>query len=141
MGLIYGRFPPVKTKLLSLSLLALLVSCLPSMDKSALNFKEHALPELKPEVITEVTFELLKTQVLEPKCLGCHAKWNDEAAFQEKYITFGKPEESKLYESVRLARMPKGKKLPDGTRSPVIPLTTAELELIYNYITHAKGIL
>ena len=110
------------------------------MDKSALDFQEHIQPELKPEVTTEVTFEELKTQVLEPKCLSCHAKWNDEGTFQEKYIKVGRPEESKLYDSVTKARMPKGAKLPDGTREPVVPLSKEELKLIYNYISTAKAV-
>lgn len=140
-NLVCGTFGPVKTTLLCLSMLALLTSCLPNMGKSALDFVEKSTPAIKPDGIgVEVTFEELKEKVLTPKCIGCHkhAAWNDEFEFQKEYIKFGKPEESKLFDSVKMARMPKGKKLPDGSREKVDPLNTAELELVYNYILKAK---
>lgn len=119
-------------------MLALLASCLPSMDKSTLDFKEHPLPDVSPQTTDEVSFEDLRANVLDAKCLECHKAWTTEFEFQKKWVVLGKPEESKMYDSVKMARMPKGKRLPDGTRAAVIPLTSRELEYFYNYIQGAK---
>lgn len=125
-------------------MLTLLSSCLPNMGKSALNFAEKSTkPPINPDTIgVEVNFEELKEKVLNTKCINCHkhAAWSDEYAFQQKRIVFGGPDKSKLYEFVKSGRMPIGAKLPDGTREKVDPLNTAELELVYNYIQHAKKI-
>jgi hypothetical protein len=121
-------------------MLALLTACLPSTSPSSLQFKVHQKPSINPASGEVVTFEELKTKVLGPKCLACHAKWKDEVGFQAKHITIGDPDHSKMFDSVKSARMPKGAKLPDGAREPVVPLSTAELELFYNYIQNAKKI-
>lgn len=112
------------------------------MGTSSLNFKQHHKPFINPEVRGEVvTFDELKNKVLQPKCLACHKRWKDEVGFQTKYFKAGDPDHSKMFDSVKAARMPKGEKLPDGTRAPAEPLSTAELELIYNYIRDAKNIV
>ena len=112
------------------------------MNKSALTFEPKRIGIIEPRSITNVvSFEELKTKVLAPKCLSCHAKWQDEAAFQAKHILIGDPDRSKMFDSVKAARMPKGKKLPDGTRTPVEALPAMELELVYNYIQNAKLVL
>lgn len=110
------------------------------MDKSGLKFKTKPLPESNPRTTSEiVSFDDLKTKVLAPKCLACHAKWTDEVGFQAKHINLGDPINSKMFDAVKAGRMPKGPKLPDGTRAPVEVLSTEELELFYNYILNAKS--
>lgn len=121
-------------------MLALLSACLPSTSPTSLDFKIHKKPFVNPQIGEVVTFEELKLKVLDSKCLSCHAKWKDEAGFQAKHIIVGDPDHSKMFDAVKAARMPKGAKLPDGTRNPVEPLSTAELELFYNYIQNAKKI-
>ena len=121
-------------------MLALLTACLPSMNPTSLDFKVQNKPFEYPSRSDVVTFEELKTKVLDTKCLSCHAKWKDEAGLQAKHITIGDPDHSKMFDSVKAARMPKGAKLPDGTRAPVETLSNAELELFYNYIQNAKKV-
>lgn len=110
------------------------------MNPTSLDFKVHDKPVIKPSRSDVVTFGELKTKVLDTKCLSCHAKWKDEVGFQAKHITIGDPDHSKIFDSVKSARMPKGAKLSNGTRLPVKPLSSSELELFYNYIQNAKKV-
>ena len=127
----------MKTILFTVAILALASSCLPKLDKTSLKFNGLKNP-IQEEISAEfINFETLKKSVLEPKCLACHAKWSDEAAFQSKYIVLGQPDSSKLFDSVKKGRMPKGPKLADGTRAIVPPLSSKELETIRLYIQNA----
>lgn len=89
-------------------------------------------------VYEEISFEELKTKVLEPKCIVCHKKWTSEEEFTRRNITPGNALTSKLYDSVLAPRMPKGAMNEDGTYPPVVPLSLVEKKLIRNYINNLK---
>ncbi len=123
-----GHSKQMKRSLL-LPILLQLSGCLPG--KTPLNFKELDSKTINPQISTDiVTFDQLKTKVLETKCLSCHTNWKDESDFQAKHIKLGNPDHSKMFDAVKAGRMPKGKKL----------LSTAELELFYNYILNAREV-
>lgn len=87
-----------------------------------------------------VTYEKLKTELLNKKCLSCHfhkMTWKDEAGFQQRWIKLGDPDNSQLFESVKLGRMPKAPDNDDGTPGEAEVLSTEELEIIRNYIENA----
>ena len=110
------------------------------MDKTSLKF---VVPKVhQDEVSTEsLSFEKLKTDLLAPKCLGCHKAWSNEALFQDdNRVLVGDPENSKVYQSVKAGKMPVGKKLPDGTREKVPALESSELEVMYQYISSATAV-
>jgi mono/diheme cytochrome c family protein len=94
-------------KVLSLAMLLLLSSCLPSLEKSSLVFDDGAI-SVEP-LVTEgesVTFEVLKQKLLVPHCIACHKG----AASEEKvlgWVTAGKPEESDLFRVIKDGSMPK----------------------------------
>ena len=70
----------------------------------------------------------VRTKILEPKCLQCHSKTLNDTERFSKWIVPGKPEESRLYLSVKSGKMPK-----NGT-----PLTATELSVIENYILNLR---
>ncbi len=78
----------------------------------------------KVEVIRDVTFAELKTQILEPKCLGCHKKAGDEAVLIQRWVDKKSPFASKLYISTKNGSMPKN----------ADPLTKEEMKLIKGYL-------
>lgn len=118
----------------------LIPACLPKLDKTALKLDAPKLQRQEQTEANAVSFEKLKTEVLEQKCLGCHKAWSSEALFQDDKMVIGDAEKSKMYQMVRGGRMPVGKKLPTGEREKVPPLESAELEMFYQYITHAKAV-
>lgn len=130
----------MKTILFTVVILALASSCLPKLDKTSLKFNGVKNPTETVVVDETITFDDLKTTVLAPKCLSCHAKWSDEAAFQSKYMVLGDADNSKMFDSVKKGRMPKGPKLPDGTREIVAPLNSKELETVRLYIQSATKV-
>jgi hypothetical protein len=130
----------VKTTLLTLLFLVLIPACLPRLDKTSLKLEAPKLQLQEETSADAVSFDKLKTDVLEQKCLGCHKGWSTEAGFQDDKIIVGDAENSKIYQIVRSGRMPVGKKLPEGGREKVPPLESAELNMFYQYITHTKAV-
>lgn len=104
---------------LSLLSLFLLVSC---GKKSPLIFSDRGLTALKNK-----PFEDMKNKVLIPHCISCHKKATTEEGIAH-WVKAGKPESSALYMAVKEGRMPK----------KAAPLSTVELELIFDYITSSK---
>jgi mono/diheme cytochrome c family protein len=85
-------------------------------DGSPLSEEEMLLVEkyissMKPveiEIETpSVSFADINSNILVPKCLGCHKKMGDEALLISKWVTLGDPENSKMYKSVVNGSMPK----------------------------------
>lgn len=114
-----------------------LVSCnIPLDQKKAgdLDFNQEDHGESTREVVEEesetpavkISFEQIKTQILESKCLGCHRSMGDEKKLVN-FIESGKPEISSLYIAVDSGRMP-----PFGGR-----LSQGEVDLIKQYILDA----
>jgi hypothetical protein len=86
-------------------------------------FKNYILSLKKTD---SPSFAEFKAKVLEPnKCLKCHALMRNEDAVL-KYVKKGDAENSKLFKVVLDGSMPKN--------SPA--LTTAEIELVRDYINH-----
>jgi mono/diheme cytochrome c family protein len=100
-------------------------SCLPSFDKTALNFDDGSIT-LTPLVADgeKVTFAILKEKLLQPHCMSCHSRIGDEARLLD-WVVPGKVEESDLYQVVKDGRMPK-----NGD-----PLDSRYLDLIQRYIS------
>lgn len=71
----------------------------------------------------QVGFSLIKSQILSPNCIKCHSDVSSENGLQ-KWITKGDPENSAFYLTIKDGSMPKN----------AAPLSTADLELIRNYI-------
>lgn len=76
------------------------------------------------EVIKNVSFDQLRKEIIEPKCISCHKKSGDEGFITEKWINKKSLFESKLYTTTLLGSMPK--------KSP--RLTTEEMKLIKGYL-------
>lgn len=108
--------------------LSFLISCMPNMNPSKLQFnvKSVGLPQISAE--DSSAFKELKLNVLTPKCITCHTKWTNEAEFLKRHIRPGKPEKSKMYTEVLNGKMPKG--------GPA--LAEAEMDQIKNYINFVK---
>lgn len=96
------------------------------------SYIQNARPVPAPPVV--VKFDELKTKVLAPKCIACHKKWENEAEFLKRHIVPGDAEKSRMYDSVKMGRMPKAAENEDGTPGTVVPLEKNEAELIRNYI-------
>lgn len=100
----------------TLAILFFLTSCLPSFDRSVLNF------EIKDKTIAlqenGTPFEVLKARVLTPHCIGCHKGASTEAGIA-KWVKSGR-----LYGSVKEGKMPKNK----------APLGERELSIIQKYM-------
>lgn len=131
----------MKTTLLSTLLLVLVSSCLPKLDKTSLKFEVPKIPQNQEASTEGISFESLKTEVLAPKCLGCHKAWADEAIFQDDgRMIIGDADNSKVFQMVKTGRMPVGPKLPEGGRAKVPPLDSAELNKVLQYINHTKAV-
>ncbi len=118
-------------------LIFFLVSCnIPLDQKKAgdLDFNQEDQGETAREVVEEesetpsekINFKLIKTQILESKCLGCHRSMSDEKKLAN-FIEVGQPEISSLYIAVDSGRMP-----PFGGR-----LSQNDVDLIKQYILDA----
>lgn len=78
----------------------------------------------KVEVIRNVSFEELRTQILEPKCLSCHKKSGDEQFVMDRWVDKKSPFSSSLYKATKSGRMPKNSE----------PLSVEEMKLIKGYL-------
>lgn len=76
------------------------------------------------EVIKNVSFDQLKKEIIEPKCLSCHKKSGDEAFITEKWVNKKSLFESKLYTTTLNGSMPKKS----------VPLSKEEMKLIKGYL-------
>jgi hypothetical protein len=79
------------------------------------------------EVIEKVSFQELKTQILDPKCISCHKKKVDEASIKG-WLDVKSPFTSKLYLATKSGSMPK--KAPH--------LTKEEMMIIKGYLKSFK---
>ena len=70
-----------------------------------------------------VTFEILNQQILTPHCIVCHKKSSTEEGIA-KWVVAGRPEESKLFTTIKEGLMPK--------RADPLPLK--DVELVRQYI-------
>lgn len=75
----------------------------------------------------EVTYSQIKSDILKPHCISCHADVSTETGLK-KWITAGDPDHSKFFTEVENGNMPKN----------AIPLSTKDLQLIRDYIGHMK---
>jgi mono/diheme cytochrome c family protein len=100
-------------------LLLILVSC---GKKSALIFKPNDATTPLP-LGQAATFENIKSTILTPHCLACHANVTT-AAELNKWIVPGNPEASVFFKEVEDGSMPMN----------AAPLPTSDLELIRSYI-------
>jgi mono/diheme cytochrome c family protein len=100
-------------------LLLMLVSC---GKKSALIFKPNDATTPLP-LGQSATFENIKSTILTPHCLRCHANVAT-ASELNKWIVPGNPEASVFFKEVEDASMPMN----------AAPLATSDLELIRSYI-------
>lgn len=128
---------------LFLALMSVFYGC---SDKGALNFDDGSLGIVKPigdasdvniDLNSDVTYELLKSTVLESKCIGCH---NDNRARGGVDLS--------TYEAVMSASTENGKVVVEndsasstiyleafnGTMPPRTPLTEEEIALIKKWI-------
>jgi hypothetical protein len=78
----------------------------------------------KVEVVKAVTFDQLKKEIIEPKCIGCHKKSGDEAFIVEKWVNKKSLFESKLFTATKSGAMPKKSS----------PLSKQEMLLIKGYL-------
>lgn len=100
-----------------------------SVESARMPKGKPALPTTSLELIrNRVSDYQVKEKILIPKCIQCHEKTLNDAERMAKWIVPGKPEESKLYLSVKSGRMPK--------RSD--PLTEFELKVLENYILNLR---
>lgn len=105
-------------------MLFLLVSCVPNLNRSSLDFNvKKTLTPIIPELRT-VTFEDLKTNVLTPHCISCHEGMKEPEGLN-RYMVEGHPDLSSLYHEVAQGKMPKGKPALDQ----------ALVEMIKTYIS------
>jgi mono/diheme cytochrome c family protein len=116
-------------KVLSLAMLFILTSCLPSLDKTTLVFDDGRI-STKPLVADgeAVNFEVLKEKLLVPHCIACHKG----AAQEEKilgWVVAGKPDDSELYQVIKDGSMPK----------KAAALDSRYLDLVVRYIESVKA--
>lgn len=95
-------------------------------SKSNLDYAESRSQSLDPQ--SQVDFNMLKTEILAPKCLSCHSQAASENGIKN-WVTPGDPESSALFKMTENGTMPK-----NGN-----PLSTRDLELIKLYITQMGG--
>lgn len=122
------------TKIIFLVLL-FFVGCAPKGD---LVFRDPSQPKDVKATSVDPTFDSIRTNILVPKCLGCHGKGAesplgidlstyenvmDQTAFPP-VVTAGIPEESSLYITVHKGTMPKNAK----------PLSENEVAAIFDWI-------
>lgn len=81
------------------------------------------------QVVKLISFNELKTQILEPKCLSCHKKMGDEENVK-RWIDLAAPMKSKLYTTTLSGRMPKN----------AAPLTKAEMKIIEGYLKNFQSL-
>ncbi len=108
-------------KIVHLLIVIPLMGCVPSKGK--LDFSYDRLGRETFPVSGNARFVQLQSKILIPKCLECHRWVNDEQKVQ-RFVSPGKPEESLLFEILESGEMPE--------EAP--PLSTAELELVREYI-------
>jgi hypothetical protein len=78
-------------------------------------------------ISSNISFEQLKTYVMNPSCVRCHSWAQDEAAVQQRMIV-GNPEGSILYQKIKSGSMP-----PSGA------LSSRHLAIVENYIKGTKS--
>ncbi len=105
-----------------LSLFLILSACGPKT--SSVEVSDSSIHSLGQN---NVTFSQLKSAILTPKCLSCHAEVSTEAKLSA-WVVAGDPEQSSLYTEVKSGSMPKGKS----------PLSGSDLEMVYDYIANLK---
>lgn len=98
-----------------LSIFFLLIFVTACQPKGALVYSEHPA--------TQTGFASVKSSILGPQCVQCHAWANSEDEIRRRVMP-GEPEQSSLYQYVADGRMPQG-----GPE-----LDTAQLEIIRDYI-------
>lgn len=101
------------------SLLFILASC--GKDTSSLDYKVNQSMTLDPN--TKVTFADVKSNILQPYCLSCHADVSTETGLK-KWISPGDPEASSFFTDVKNGSMPKDQN----------PLDLNKVEMIRLYI-------
>ena len=99
-----------------------------SADEQALVEKYISSMKPKAEVEIATTFAEINTNILAPKCLGCHKKMGDETLLISKWVTPGDPENSRMYKSVVNGSMPKNAER----------LSDKEIQAIARYIKSLK---
>lgn len=80
-------------------------------------------PEQKISFPDDVSFSVIRSSILEPKCSRCHLNLTSYDGAKEYFVP-GSPDRSDLYSAVRNDSMP-----PNGT-----PLSTEEKSAIYRWI-------
>lgn len=116
----------MKSKLLTLLLIGAFISCnqAPEAAIEVTESNQAAESDSTIELGEVVSFNQIKTQVLEPlNCTMCHGDMAQEAAFKS-YLEAGEPFSSKIYLRMENETMP-----PRGNTA-----TKKQLELLESYI-------
>lgn len=103
-----------------------LSSCIETGSNEGSTFREVTPVVIDPN--QQVSFEMLKTSILEPMCLRCHG-WVSDQARVDSRITAGNPDSSALFRIVENGSMPVG--------GPA--LTLDQLDVVRRYITGKKA--
>lgn len=90
-------------------------------ERSDLVFSDSTGIPLTPD--TKVTFEMVKSQILTPKCLSCHSNASTAEGLNS-WIVAGQPDVSSFFTRMEDGSMPKG----------ASAVSTADLELARMYI-------
>lgn len=101
-------------------------SCIETGSNEGSTFREIIPVVIDPN--QQVSFEMLKTSILEPMCLRCHG-WVSDQARVDSRITAGNPDSSALFRIVENGSMPVG--------GPA--LTLDQLDVVRRYITGKSG--
>lgn len=111
----------MKNLILLLSIVFLIPAC--GNKKSSLTFHENTTAGSTASQTQEVGFAEIKTAILTPHCLRCHAEVGTEKGLS-KWVLAGNPDTSLLFTEIKSGSMPKDEN----------PLGTQDLELVRNYI-------
>jgi len=103
--------------------LTILASCGPKT--SSVEYDDGTISGLNQD---EVSFSMIKSQILQPHCINCHASEGTESGIK-KWITPGDPDNSPFFTEVENGNMPRN----------ASALTTKDLQLIRSYIEQMKN--
>ena len=105
------------------AIIILTLGCGQGRETSSLKFDDGQNVGAGPPPQTALRFDVIRDQIMIPKCMGCHDWAPFEDLFKKK-VKAGNPDASKLFLMVERGSMPE---FAD-------PLNAVELELIRAYI-------
>jgi len=93
---------------------------------SSLEYDDQTLSGLNQD---EVSFSTIKSEILQPHCIRCHAAESTESGLKKNWIVAGDPENSKFFTEVENGNMPQN----------AAALSTKDLQLIRSYISQMRS--